>query len=686
MLNYYPSDVIHVKESAGGKQDGTSWEDAYTDLQDGLDEAVRRIFLKGDTEVQVLVAQGKYRPRRSHGLKGNSRTFNFTLYNGVSIRGGFCGTDAYIQDLERYPSIMTGDFGKYRSYHVLYIAEGRELDMTAYMENMIIEKGCANGMNRSAPESFGGGLYIEKGNSPLLVFCVFRDNEAVSGGGACLIPGKLGIRPRRDCAYADEDMSIFVDEDGKVFSCETRSGMESGVYSDENKAVFQDEDGKLFSDGGGMQDSEMLCLHVDEEYAVFTDEEGKLFTCGGSLRIFEGEFPVFYMCRFENNRAYKTGGGVAIHNAEFDYSSVMMGSIFDGNKADYGGGVAFINCMTWALGHELPDYAWSYPLFILRNNKAVRGGGGVYVRSDKPSTITRLLFTGNTSEEYGGGLVVSGGEVSLRNLVFVSNGAVLGGGLYLIAGKYVARSLMFVKNKAAHAAGALYTVSTKTTVDRCYFRSNNTEGLSYPHQIGGAVVSNKGLLVVTNSLFLDNKSKKGGGLYSISSDLRLTCNTYLYNKADKGPAIYNDAGLLSVRSSILKRPEGSTENEQIWGDMRVSYMTTDPGTFFINFDNVTTMDPEFNIIPGALPYVPEENCDLFFPEGLIDIPRGSREYLNDNLFDFIATPRPAFVLNGYLESKIYSLICLLSDEEDIILEDEEGFLLEDFCPEYGEDD
>lgn len=620
MLNYYPSDVIHVKESAGGKQDGTSWEDAYTDLQDGLDEAARRVLLQGAEEVQVLVAQGKYRPRRSHGLKGNSRTFNFTLYNGVSIKGGFCGTDAYIQDLENYPSIMTGDLGPYRTYHVLYVAEGRDLDLTAYMENMVIEGGQANGMNKSAPESFGGGLYVERGNQPLIVSCIFRNNEAVSGGGACFM------------TVSTQDLEGFINRDG---------------------LTFLNRNGDIYIPRG----------------PVYTDN-----------------LPLLYMCRFENNKAYKTGGGISVYNVEFDYENVFHNIILRYNTADYGGGISFINCKTSAPGHESPGYPWNYPLLIFENNKAVRGGGGMYVRGDMKSVFTRLLFKENTSEEYGGGILISGGDVSLRNIVLVGNGSVIGGGLYLIAGRYVLRSLMFVKNKAAQTAGALYTVSTKTTADRCYFRNNSTEGLSYPDQIGGAIVANKGLLIVTNTIFLDNKSKRGGGIYGQASDLRLTCNTYLNNKAETGPVIYNDKGLLTVRSSIIRRPEGSSENRPIWGDMRISYVTADPKTILHNANNVTDTDPDFDIVEGALPYVPEENCNLFFPEGLVSLPRGSNAYLNGNLFDFIATPRPSFVLNGYLESGFYSLICLLSDEEDTILEDADGFLLEDFCPEYEDYD
>jgi len=592
MVHYsydYYLNAIHVKEDAGGKRDGTSWTDAYTDLQEALDKALDVLNTSSATEVDVFVARGPYRPVRSHGLQGSARTFNFRMYNGINIRGSFCGTSAYLQNIEAHPSIISGDLGKFKTFHVLYFSSDMGLDLTAYMEDMVIEGADAAGMLNSGSQSFGGGLYAEEGNEPLFVNCIFRNNRAVSGGGACF-------------------------------------------------------------------------MAVDAE--------------NHSTKY----YPVMYQCLFENNRATRSGGGLSIHNSRIDLTGILLNTVFRDNEAKYGGGMSLIKCRTQEQFGTSSDPGWEYPLIIFENNKSTRGGGGLYLHDPVETFIYRTLFADNRSEEYGGGLMISGGKADFRNNVFYKNGATIGGAVYLIAGRYKFRSLMFVKNSASQTAGALFTASVRTILDRCYFRENKTTGLSYPEQKGGGITANRGLLGITNTIFIKNNSLKGGCVYGLRTDIRASGNTYLCNNADAGSVIYNDKGLLALYSSIIRKPEGSSENRPIFGSMSVSYMTADPGTLFDDADNITYTDPGFEITSGSVPYLPDEECDLFFPAGLTLLGRGSNTTLNGNLFDFIGIPRPVIILNGYLED-MFTFFCVLADEEDFILTDEEDDLLEDICPE-----
>ncbi|MDQ7041463.1 MAG: hypothetical protein Q9M35_11045 [Rhodothermus sp.] len=85
--------VIYVKKDATGTNDGSSWTDAYTSLQDALAAAQ-----PGD---EIWVAAGVYYPDEGASLTDNDRTLSFRMKSGVAIYGGFAGTetDRFERDL-----------------------------------------------------------------------------------------------------------------------------------------------------------------------------------------------------------------------------------------------------------------------------------------------------------------------------------------------------------------------------------------------------------------------------------------------------------------------------------------------------------------------------------------------------------------------------------------------------------
>ena len=81
------SSVLFVDAKATGAETGTSWADAFTDLQDALTVI---IGAPGYAE-EIWVAAGTYTPDPS-GLV-DPREASFQLINGVAIYGGFTGTE-----------------------------------------------------------------------------------------------------------------------------------------------------------------------------------------------------------------------------------------------------------------------------------------------------------------------------------------------------------------------------------------------------------------------------------------------------------------------------------------------------------------------------------------------------------------------------------------------------------------
>ena len=154
--------VIYVKWDATGANDGTSWDDAYTDLQDALATAV-----SGD---EIWVAAGIYIPTSI----STDREATFQLIEGVDVYGGFAGTETILdeRDPETNVTILSGDIdnndsqtpiitdittatgNNENSYHVVSGSDGATLD------GFTITAGNANSVD--TPHNCGGGCITMK--------------------------------------------------------------------------------------------------------------------------------------------------------------------------------------------------------------------------------------------------------------------------------------------------------------------------------------------------------------------------------------------------------------------------------------------------------------------------------------------------------------------------------------------
>jgi hypothetical protein len=180
------NDILYVKHDAAGSNDGSSWPDAYTDLQDALDVAQA-----GD---EIWVAQGVYYPA-SNAL---DRSATFELQDGVGLYGGFAGTETQRdqRDWEANVTVLSGDLdgndttddnglvadtddilGR-NAYHVV-TAGGA--DDNRILDGFAVTAGLADG-DSEHPE--GGGMYVDSGGV-FLVNVTFSGNKAWYGGGMC---------------------------------------------------------------------------------------------------------------------------------------------------------------------------------------------------------------------------------------------------------------------------------------------------------------------------------------------------------------------------------------------------------------------------------------------------------------------------------------------------------------------
>ena len=174
--------TCYVNGAATGSNAGTSWADAYTDLQSALAQPGC---------LQIFVARGTYRP-----TSGTDRTISFNIRPGAVVYGGFNGTESAIGDrfLLANPTILSGDIGvagdaSDNSYHVVVMdgtTAGGSIIEANLLSDFTIRDGNANGAGTN--QGNGGGLLCN-GNgaghecSPELANLIFENNAATDGGG-----------------------------------------------------------------------------------------------------------------------------------------------------------------------------------------------------------------------------------------------------------------------------------------------------------------------------------------------------------------------------------------------------------------------------------------------------------------------------------------------------------------------
>ncbi len=178
--------VIYVDQNASGFNDGSSWQDAFTELSEALYEydlkAARDGLNKVGHKDEIWVAQGIYTP----GLTENE---SFQLVQGVSIYGGFNGTETSLDQRNPFinQTILSGDIGtpgdnSDNSYHVVTGPDDgfRVLHHEAFLDGVTITGGNANGP--LSDQQNGGGIYLTS-TSPTIQNCIIKNNSALNHGG-----------------------------------------------------------------------------------------------------------------------------------------------------------------------------------------------------------------------------------------------------------------------------------------------------------------------------------------------------------------------------------------------------------------------------------------------------------------------------------------------------------------------
>ncbi|NQU50725.1 MAG: right-handed parallel beta-helix repeat-containing protein [Planctomycetes bacterium] len=369
------SQTTYVDDNANGGNNGTSWADAYQDLQTAL---------AATSSGEIWVAEGRYRP-----APAGQPTVSFMLKNQVALYGGFQGneTSLYQRDPELYHTYLDGDLAgddtygstwNWWQYNWTGMAEncGRIVDGSGVQASAILDGfQIVAGYGANAPAfELGGGLFIESG-SPTIRNCTFRYNS-LGHGAAVYVDG--GNPTFENCVI----------KDGYNFS---RTA--AGVWVDDATVTFTD------------------CV-FQNHYTVtnFGGNDGSAYYGGFGADV------TFLRCDFIDNQIgnwFAQGDSSGSYGAGiFNFGDLVVDSCsFSGGFGNGGSAITVYGGMVVRNSRFFDNFARPYPINSLIDDGDV--GAAICVFGNVPSGRTRSVDSSTFVDNYcdkGAGIYVSGND------------------------------------------------------------------------------------------------------------------------------------------------------------------------------------------------------------------------------------------------------------------------------------
>lgn len=319
------STTLYVNHAANGANNGSSWNNAYTHLQDALAVA--------GSGAEIWVAAGTYYPDEGGGKANNDRTAAVELKDGVAVYGGFAGneTERSQRNWETNVTILSGDIDQNdtaspvtdpenqiigsNSYNV--VRSHSNVTSSATLDGFTITAGQALGSE--IVETRGGGIHNRSGNPTYRNVIVTGNVAGHSGSGIYN-------------AYSDPTFTNAVISNNSI-----SSGFGGGVYNKASNVIYTDVTiiGNHAFNGGGVYSFS----HGTPTFVNVTIS-GNTVRGHGAGVFTSSSAPVFTNVSISGNRADMNGGG--IYNRGYDQSdrSTFHNSIIWNNQDSSGTGTA----------------------------------------------------------------------------------------------------------------------------------------------------------------------------------------------------------------------------------------------------------------------------------------------------------------------------------------------------------
>ncbi len=534
---------IYVDRAATGAKNGSSWANAFTNLQSALDFAATC-----PPGTQLWVKRGTYLPTTRFQL-GNARSVTFMIPKGVAVYGGFAGGETSLgqRNPKANPTTLSGDlagndhlgiFGD-NAYQVVTIVIG---DSNTVLDGLVVRAGNANGL--AYAQARGAGIYMIAGN-PRIVGCLITANTAIERGGG--IFGEPGSSPTFDGCTLSGNEAI---KGGGLY-------IDGGTPLIKNCRILSNV---VDTNGGGMWLGGQSRAQVMDCTFQNNDAEEQ----GSGIHIADQSTPTFTRCRFIGNISeygavsckasrpsfdgctFSNNVGVCIAGAMWIYAGAdvsLDGCVFIGNTSVQAGAIASNGAACSATG------------CFFKDNSASANIGVLELANDSTATLSDCDFIDNSAAS-SGAIVIDDSTATLFDCRFQGNDVVNGGGaLSVLQGNANLARCSFTNN-SGNVGGALLATDSTLTMNLCSLLDNAAD-------FGAGVVCKNSSAALVACTFDDNgmNSCLGGAMrLQAGADLSLLNCAFRNNSAKQAGAIASDASIFSATNCLFDGNSASGNN------------------------------------------------------------------------------------------------------------------------------
>lgn len=518
--------VVYVDRSAEGANDGSSWDDAFVDLQSALTAL--------SEACDVHVAAGTYPTTGS--LNQNIR---FQPRAAVNLYGGFPpgGGNLAERDWETHKSVLSGDLdglavtstaglithwqdqrGHHAASIIAYPPLGSEVELDGFhitggnadeyadtnlgggildqtealkLQNLVVSGNRAHA---------GGGAFHFSESGPVLDNVSFIGNWAEQGGGQF----NLGASPILIDVVFHGNHSLFTG--AGMFNTGQSAPVLHNVHFIENStessapAMANWGQSSPTMIGGSFVDNLAdgqvgAVLHIDDSGGtyidvVFDSNIGHVYA--GALLLSESTVSLDGVSFLNNEVIGGHGGAITLDKAQIE----IRNTLFSHNRAygSNGGAIHAIDSDLNILGS------------VFESNQSNSFGGAIEARSGSTLMLDRSSFFGNQSNEGGAISVIDSSVAQLTNLELAGNSAAYGGAIHGRQSQFDITNASFSGNRctAGSCGGAMDFINSSVVSIK--------NSVSWNNQAAGSIGN------AASSIYL------GGAQSSIYDSMLQGCN------------------------------------------------------------------------------------------------------------------------------------------------------------------